>query len=206
MRTGVWLDHRSRWSVLRRLGNSPVATATIAVPLVGYLLLFNAEIVEYLSLHTDFCQPASCGPSLRLLLLYLGACAIAIGAALYGLRCPALIKKYDSAAAFFDAEKAYFSQPRNYQYLLKLIELGTETEPLAADAPEFSYDSARRDIDPSSLADPMGELYRLLNVSHGKSRLAALISYCLGILLLLVPSAMTFLQVLTAFNWGGSVS
>lgn len=206
MKIGVWLDHRSRWSVLRRLGNSPVSTATIAVPLVGYLLLFNAEIVEYLSLHTDFCQPANCGPSLRLLLLYLGACSIAIGAALYGLRCPALIKKYDSAAAFFDAEKAYFSQPRNLNYLLKLIKLGTETEPLANDAPEFSYDQVQHDIDPSSLADPMGELYRLLNVSNWKSRLASLIFYCLGILLLLIPTALTFVQVMSAFNWGRSAS
>ncbi|MCV3243763.1 hypothetical protein [Mesorhizobium sp. ZC-5] len=174
------------------------------MPLVGYLLLFNAEIVKYLSLHTDFCRAANCAPSLRLLLLYLGACSIAIGAALYGLRCPSLIKKYDSAAAFFDAEKAYFSQPRNHDYLLKLIKLGTETEPLANDAPEFSYDGARRDIDPNSLADPMGELYRLLNVSHPKSRRAVLLSYSLGILLLLVPSVMTFGQVLAAFNWGRS--
>lgn len=54
MRTIASLDHQSRWSVLRRLGNSTIAKATIAVPLVGYLLLFNGEIVKFLSLHTDF--------------------------------------------------------------------------------------------------------------------------------------------------------
>ncbi|WP_137930460.1 hypothetical protein [Mesorhizobium comanense] len=193
------LDHQSRWSVLRRLGNSPVAKATIAVPLVGYLLLFNAEIAKFLRLHSDFCQPAECVPSLRLFLLYLGSCSIAVGAALYSLRCPALIKKYDSAAAFFDAEKAYFCQPRNLEYLLRLIELGTEAEPLAHDAANFKYDEGRSKVDPGTLADPMGELYRLLNVSRLGSRTAALISYSLGILLLFVPTAMTFFQVIVAF-------
>ncbi|RWX13010.1 hypothetical protein EHI45_16230 [Rhizobium leguminosarum] len=202
MRTIASLDHQSRWSVLRRLGNSTIAKATIAVPLVGYLLLFNGEIVKFLSLHTDFCRPASCGPSLRLLLLYLGCCLIAVGAALYGLKCPALIKKYDSAAAFFEAEKVYFCQPRNLDYLLKLIKLGTEAEPLARNSSNFNYDGEGRNVDPNSLADPMGELYRLLNVSHPEIRLIALISYCVGILILLVPTAMTFVQVIVAFDWG----
>ncbi len=205
MRIAEFLDHRSRWSVLRRLGNSPVAKATIAVPLVGYLLLFNAEIVRLLSLHTDFCQPGNCSPALRLLLLYLGSCLVAVGAALYAMRCPALIKKYDSAAAFFDAEKDYFSQPRNHDYLLKLIKLGTEAEPLAHDAAKFDYKESRH-IDPSRLADPMGELYRILNVSHFGSRLVALVAYCIGVILLLLPTAMTFIQVMTAFQWGSSAS
>lgn len=205
MMTVARLDHRSRWSVLRGLGNSTVAKATIAVPLIGYLLLFNGEIVKFLSLHTDFCR-TSCGPSLRLFLLYLGCCAIAVGAALYSLKCPALIKKYDSAAAFFEAEKAYFCQPRNLDYLLKLIELGTEASPLARDAPNFNYNGESRNVDPSSLADPMGELYRILNVSHPRSRLVALISYCLGILILLIPTAMTFVQVIVAFYLGRSGS
>ncbi|ODR92894.1 hypothetical protein [Sinorhizobium alkalisoli] len=200
------LDHQARWSVLRRLGNSTVAKATIAVPLIGYLLLFNGEIVKFLSLHTDFCQPADCGPSLRLLLLYLGCCSIAMGAALYSLKCPALIKKYDSAAAFFEAEKTYFCQPRNLDYLLKLIESGTEAEPLAQDAAYFKYNGERRDVDPNSLADPMGELYRILNVSYPRIRLTALIAYCVGIVILLVPTLITFFQVVVTYNFGRGVS
>lgn len=198
----AWLEHRSRWSVLRGLGNSSIAKATIAVPLVGYLLLFNKEIVQFLSLHTDFCRPGSCGPSLRLLLLYLGCCSIAIGTALYGLRCPTLIKKYDSAAGFFEAEKVYFCQPRNLDYLQKLIERGTETEPLAKDAPMFSY-NGRSGVDPNSLADPMGELYRVLNVSDLKFRLPALLLYYLGIAIILVPTAMTFFQVIFTYTSAG---
>jgi hypothetical protein len=195
----AWLEHRSRWSVLRGLGNSSIAKATIAVPLVGYLLLFNGEIVKFLSLHTDFCRSASCGPSLRLLLLYLGCCSIAVGAALYGLKCPALIKKYDSAAAFFEAEKVYFCQPRNLDYLQRLIELGTETNPLAQNAPVFSY-NGRSEVDPNSLADPMGELYRVLNVSDSKFRIAAFTSYYLGIIIFLIPTAMTFFQVVFTYT------
>ncbi|MBW9070642.1 hypothetical protein [Agrobacterium pusense] len=200
------LDHLSRWSVLRGLGNSSIAKATIAVPIAGYLLIFNREIVNILSLHTDFCQSTSCVPSLRLFLLYLGCCSIAVGTALYGLKCPTLIKKYDSAAAFFEAEKAYFCQPRNLDYLLKLIKSGTDTEPLDHDAPTFDYNSERPNVDPSSLADPMGELYRVLNVSHPWIRLLALISYYVGIVTLLIPTAMTFVQVVGVFALEPSTS
>ncbi|MGO7164702.1 hypothetical protein ACCS78_37160, partial [Rhizobium johnstonii] len=66
----------------------------------------------------------------------------------------------------------------------------------------FNYDGEGRNVDPNSLADPMGELYRLLNVSHPEIRLIALISYCVGILILLVPTAMTFVEVIVAFDWG----
>ncbi|WP_105404040.1 hypothetical protein [Neorhizobium sp. T7_12] len=200
-----FLDHKTRWSVLRGLGNSPVAKATIAVPLVGYLLLFNAEIVKYLNLHADFCKPAGCSSSLRLFLLYLGCCSIAIGAALYNLRCPTLIKKYDSAAAFFGVERDYFCQPRNLQYLLDLIEKGTDTAPLARDAPKFDY-GERHEVDPIRLADPMGELYRVLNVKYFAFRLVALISYTVGFGLLLVPTVITFIQVILEFEFRQALS
>jgi hypothetical protein len=133
-------------------------------------------------------------------LLYLGCCSIAVGTALYGLRCPTLIKKYDSAAAFFEAEKAYFCQPRNLDYLLKLIKSGTDTEPLDRNAPNFDYNREGPNVDPSALADPMGELYRILNVSHQWTRLLAIISYYVGILILLIPAAMTFVQVIAIFT------
>lgn len=197
----LW-DHQSRWSTLRGLGNLPIAKATMAVPVIGYFLLFNEEIVNFLSLHTDFCEPARCGPSLRLVLLYIGCCWIALGAALYSMSCPKLIKKYDSAAAFFEAESTYFSQPRNLDYLLQLIKQKTEAQPLAHNAPEFNYSGQRHNVERNSLADPMGELYRLLNISRPWIRLASLISYYVGISLLIVPTVMTVFQVLSAFDWG----
>lgn len=173
----------------------------MAVPLVGYFLLFNEDIINFLNLHTDFCQPTKCGPALRLLLLYLGCCWIAVGAALYSITCPTLIKKYDSAAAFFEAESTYFSQPRNLEYLLGLIELKTEAKPLPNSAPLFSYNEQKSNVDRNSLADPMGELYRLLNVSHPLIRMVSLTSYYIGILLLILPTVMTVFQVLVSFDW-----
>jgi hypothetical protein len=86
------LDRQSTWSKLRLLGNSHIAQATLVVPLLGYFLLFNENIFEYLRLHVNFCAKPACAVSWRLQLLYFGSFFIAIGAGIYGLRCPTVVK------------------------------------------------------------------------------------------------------------------
>jgi hypothetical protein len=198
-RVRLWIVQESRWSRLRLLGNSAIAKATIAIPLLGYFILFNANLLDYLKLHPEFCTGRGCSVSWRLFFIYFGCFAIALGSTLYSWKCPALIKKYDSAAGFFEAEKTYFNEPRNLDYLLHLIELKKEAQLLDSSANEFSYGAEIVRIDVERLADPMGELYRLQNYTHPIYRACALAGYGVGALLLLVPTIGTFIQVFSRF-------
>src|SRR5258708_2251916 len=108
-------DYRTRWNYLRVIGNSPVARASIAVPILGYLILFHQDLINYLRFHVDFCE--GCQVSWRLHMLYFGSCAFAVGAVIYGFYCPPLIKRYSGATDFFEAEKFYFTNKRNFEYL-----------------------------------------------------------------------------------------
>ena len=93
-----------RWSHLRAIGNSVAAKVTILIPLIGYLLIFNERLAAYSTLIKQlvgFYQPdAQIGVSPRLLLIYFGLCAVAVGSAIYALFCPTQVKSYGSSAGY----------------------------------------------------------------------------------------------------------
>src|SRR3954468_22128385 len=88
----------TRWSTLRALGNSPLARATIVIPVVGYLLIMNGEFVAWFD--PDAAAVHASGVPLlfthawRLIFIYYGLTLTALATAWYGLACPKLIKKY----------------------------------------------------------------------------------------------------------------
>lgn len=193
------LDVGSRWGKLRLVGNSSIAQSTIAVPILGYFILFNSDIVEYLRLHTDFCGGKACGVSWRLYFLYFGCCFIAVGASVYSLLCPTVAKIYPGASDFFEAEKTYFSGPENLKYLFELIEKqkgAPAKDPFELKLHIVAARAALNSAHVHALADVMGEYYVLQNVSRRLARILSLLAYGLGILLILVPTALTFVQVL----------
>jgi hypothetical protein len=193
------VDQMATWAKLRLFGNSHIAQATIAVPILGYFILFNADIVNYLRLHSDFCNGGTaCGPSWRLYFIYFGCFFVAIGASIYGLRCPTVIKEYSGAANFFESEKVYFSAPSNLKYLFELIEKekgSPPNDPFELRQHIVDRHAAINLSHTQALAEPMGEYYVLKNLSNLKSRVASFLSYGLGILCLLVPTIITFAQV-----------
>jgi hypothetical protein len=162
----AWFRLESRWNRLRLFGNSTVARATIAVPVLGYFLLFNERVLGYLRLHTAFCAGVGCEVSWRLYFIYFGCCWVAVGSALYWWLCPLLIKKYSGGPEFFEAEKAYHSQPGNLKYLFDEIEK-VKGEP-ASDPNHLmtaiiNNKSGLKPEDINMLADPMREHYCLQN-------------------------------------------
>jgi hypothetical protein len=72
-----------KWSLLRTVGNLTAVRLTILIPLVGYLIIFNANVVKYLDLAKEFVGISShhfdSGVSAKLLLIYFGLCALAPG-------------------------------------------------------------------------------------------------------------------------------
>lgn len=41
------------WTTLREVGNLSAVKATVLIPLIGYLILFNQNVVEYLRLSPE---------------------------------------------------------------------------------------------------------------------------------------------------------
>lgn len=189
------LGYKSRWNKLRAVGNSPVARASIAVPILGYLIIFHRDLIDYLRIHSNFCD--GCTVSWRLHFLYFGSCFFAIGSVLYGLFCPALIKRYGGANDFFDSEKHYFTNPLNFDYLRALIRHDKEVHSYTPSVRAALGNRGHGDPnDLSYLAGIMGEYYVLQNMSYPMMRRAVGFCYVLGSVLLFIPTASTFWQVL----------
>jgi hypothetical protein len=86
------------WSAVNTLSNSFAARATILIPMIGYLILFNEKMADYLNLIGILnAGDNHYGVSLRLLSLYMGLCFVACAVLVYSLRCPREIKGYSTA-------------------------------------------------------------------------------------------------------------
>lgn len=190
------LLHASRWNSLRLFGNSLAAKSTIAVAVMGYLVLFNTYVVDYLTLNTAFCS--GCDVSWRLYFLYFGSFFIAIGSGIYIIFCQSLIKRYAGASDFFDAEKAYFSQPGNLNYLFSLVEREKRApaeDPLELRKTVVARNAALNADHVNTLAGIMGEHYVLQMYTYPALRVCVYLCYASGTLLLLVPTVYTFVEV-----------
>ena len=77
---------------LAHLGNLTAVRLTILIPLVGYLIIFNANVVKYLDLAKEFVGISShhfdSGVSAKLLLIYFGLCALAAGSVVFSNLVP----------------------------------------------------------------------------------------------------------------------
>jgi hypothetical protein len=97
------------WTMLRATGNSPPVKLTILIPVIGYAIIFNEKIIQYLQISENILNVQNIlrepdilhSPvSWRLLCLYFGLCLVAFASIIYAVWCPTLIKKYASATEF----------------------------------------------------------------------------------------------------------
>jgi hypothetical protein len=91
------------WSELRSITNSTAAKMTVLIPIIGYLIIFNQHIVQYLNIIKQVGGdelPVEPHASSRLLLVYLGLTVVAVGAGLYQLFCPPDVKYYGDTNAY----------------------------------------------------------------------------------------------------------
>lgn len=183
---------RYRWGRLRSLGNSPAAKVSIAIPLVGYFIIFNNEIVDFLRLHSSVCAD-HCAVSWRLIFLYFGGSALGVAAAIYSFLCPLVIKQYASAAEFLNAENDYFSAPRNMAFLVdRIYEYGGHVPDKLLENIHLEQVTKYEHWQP----DILGRFYLVQNYRHWRARLTCYVLIIIGFALIAVPTVLTFVQVL----------
>ena len=178
----------SKWSILRIIGNSTMGKAAIIVPVLGYLLLFNHEVVDFLKLHSSICR--DCAVPWRLNLFYFGSLLIAIGSVLFGLTCPPVIDRHPGAHDFYEAEKDYYDAAEHRRFLVGHILKARATTYIER---RFMYPatSSEEMLTTEKLSQLMGEHYFLQNRSRRNIRLTILGFYAAGAVLLAIPTVVT---------------
>jgi hypothetical protein len=190
------------WSKLKALGRPKVGRAALLVPVFGYLVLFNENVVKYLNLIPLFGTPyLDVGVSPRLLLLYYGACAISVVVALYSAFCPSQVTHYGNASAFAQGDgpglKDFAMEEiekdlcnGGYREDLQWIKDRYERNP--SGGPKLTPTTEQKaEIDNGILH----LRYKQLEYSVPWARISARILYAFGVLCLLLPTIQMFWRI-----------
>lgn len=96
------LSSSTRWSKLKKFANSNPARLTVLAPLVGYLILFNAEIRKFLEIVFPIGVSEASANWLQennLTFLYFGLVFYGLAVGVFSLFCPTMIKENESVTA-----------------------------------------------------------------------------------------------------------
>ena len=204
----AWLETSSRWSELRDLGQSNLVRASLLMPVFGYLLLLNEHVHDYLTIRYDGDWPFNRLPSIwRVWMLFYGSFLLAMGSIVFAWRCPVEIKRYASAFSLVDTERNHFTAHHNETEKiadkLKLLygnmsrwERSLFLRPrLKPDLPSLGAGTSP-DL---QTGDQWGlgliHIWEINNVKRPTLRIVIYVLFRVGILLLAIPAAFTFLQV-----------
>ena len=189
------------WRTLRAIGNSTPAKLTITIPLIGYLVLLNQSVVDKLALAPQLLGPAA-GSLSRLVLIYFGLVAFAVGSTIYAMLCPRQIKQYASAEDYIRNEEAHITE-KGMAEIEELLRHGDSAARFNTRGYQDYFEKLRTDSI-SELNLKYKRLFRvrlqlyyeMLDRSYRVHRLLAFVCFCTGTLLMLLPSWHVFLKVL----------
>jgi hypothetical protein len=195
------MEFPPKWSAFNTISNSLAARCTILIPLIGYLIIFNESVVKYLNLVSELggsTERTGLVVSPRLLLIYFGLCAIAVGVMLYSRFCPNGVKYYGSSNAYVGGVQGSIKR-------LALDEVEAALKNSEEYRPYFHDVSERfhRPLQTVATEEELGVYingilhlyYRLQNSSNPTIRGLVAVLYTLGFVCLLIPSLGVFYRV-----------
>jgi hypothetical protein len=209
------------WDQLRGIGEIKVVRLTILAPFIGYLILFNEQLIHFLNISNEllpaeyfryFWQDTSKTSeelaSSRLFLIYFGLFFLGLGSILYGIACPHLLKRYGSSSEYLRDELTFQTKFQVQRALDELKELKSKPTHLNGLVSQFeqhfekikSNDNGEFSSEFQELSkDLMIEHWKTQNVSHRLARHSTFIAYFFGFLIIAIPSIETLLAVSKAF-------
>jgi hypothetical protein len=201
------------WSTLRSIGTYPATKMTIFIPLIGYLIIFNENILHYLQLSKQLfdrtaerVMSETAPVSGRLLVLYFGLCLIACGSVIFTLRCPPRLKAYGSAPEFIGKELDNIS-------IVELAAISGRLDPGGAVGKRFrehcrqlleryglSYTGVPKKRDEEIEADGLTSYFHILDEARPISRIASASLFIIGLVAISIPSVEVFLGLYGCFS------
>jgi hypothetical protein len=191
------------WHNLRSIGNSTLARMTIVIPVVGYLILFNEKLQDYLQISTELLGHPQAGSGLpRLLAIYFGLCFVAVASTLFALFCPLQVKKYASAEEYIASDEPHLSLHGKGQIEHRIKNGDAETQKLYADLqgidtnrpkPDNLEEARRRGAEYFRVS--MQIYFDMLDRSGSFVRWAVAAFYGIGFIALSVPAGLVFWRV-----------
>lgn len=206
-----WWTKNVNWHLLRGFGQSVPATLSMSTPFVGYMVLYHAEIQDYLGgmggLLESQVPVGACGPwmtfSTRLNLLYLGLLCLGIGTIAFRFFAPGVIKNARDIQDYVTSSIDNVSA-RNLRsmYTTILSRRPSTAKSLIERAPwldrskslKTAADALRKDDDGQLKMDILSSYYSALDRNTARKGVNfVLVCFVLGFAILAIPGlAFTF--------------
>jgi hypothetical protein len=180
------------WASLRSIGNSRAVQASVAFPVIGYLILLSSQF-------TSIFDGGLAGQTqhqgdwwshlwaIKLYFVYFGLLNLGIGSALYQFRCPRQIKKHGDWEDYVRVDGAVMTEP--YIVALgKVIGRDFETDILM---PGNSWSDLK--------VQCLRQHYAILSAEAKYVRLGVTYFFLTGLALLPFPSLMTAVKIIFLF-------
>jgi hypothetical protein len=202
-----WLEVRCRWSKLRDLGQSNLVRASVLMPVFGYLLLLNEHVHEYLQIQFDTNTLFYHLPPLwRIWMLFYGTFLLAMGSLLYSWRCPPEIKQYVSAFLLVDSERHHltaFNQTsqiadrlsEKYNSMSRWEDAVFPFAKLKPHLPNLGAGTAPELMTGDQWGHGLLHIWMVSDIKHPLVRVCVYLLFRIGIVILIIPAAFTFVQV-----------
>lgn len=188
------------WELLKRLTSSNFARYVAAVPVVGWLLVYQNSFSELLSktLQIDFDSRLSW----ELLIFYLGLILIGATASLFRIFGPTEVLDHEGLHQYITDTEEILT-PSEFEKICLEV---TGQPPLVAKEPEIATGqtlSGTRDqwlrLNSSEIRDVLTAGYRRKNDAKRELRILLSVSFGLGATLTLIPTFVTIFWVIQQF-------
>lgn len=203
------------WIALRKIGNSSLAKATIFMPIVGYFVIFNDELVKYLQILESLAGKAASDDHglTRLLSVYIGLFFVGVASIVFLFFCPPELAETASEYEFSQKEMDIMNPERVTKTKNQLKEMKKKAlKSRYADIDRLSEVAMSETVTsfggsapllawPDWIARNKGNIsavvalkYAILNEARFLVRVICTSCYAVGFLFLFFPSAHVFMH------------
>lgn len=190
------------WSRIRVVGNSPAVRVAAAIPFVGYIILLNDRLAEFIAIYPDFNVFSTATPW-NLLFLYFGSIITGLGAIVYAIRGPDFLTRYAIFAEYRNAERELWLNPAFGARKRARLEAEIRRDVSDGGMPGVLSSRNHRAVtslqeltaDPAKVDDFLFREWEVMDESRPAARIICTLLYGAGLLLLAGPSLLTFGKV-----------
>ena len=189
------------WNDLKRIGQSKLLQLTILIPIFGYMIFFNHELVSIVEKSTNYLYDKNIinskilfTNSYKLYYLYFGFSLLGIASILYKIISPNLINEYLSLREYIEKESSIMNQNNTKTLFNRLKNEKVKGIEILQDniIPVQS-------ITENTIIDIMTINWKHNNTLYKKTKITIFLLYTFGFILIAIPSLKMFYNTIVIF-------
>lgn len=196
-----------RWSALKVIGSSYPAKASVLMPFVGYLIIFQEDFVRFVSRWSPFSDPfaeqSSVTPfGLNFYFLYFGLFIFGVGSFIFSIFCDPCIKRHADSDAFcaYAASTSTANDIRQYcEYICARLGDSSPDARTSRLILQSITSGIQQEIPGESRIFAHKTYYLIKDTRLVILRCLVFASFIIGLLLMAVPSLIAFVKVCRMF-------